>query len=40
MVGRLNQVVAREGRCRCGVIAFPSDSRSLERIPDLDPPRD
>ena len=38
-VGRLNQVVAREGPCRCGVIAFPSDSPSLERVPELDPPR-
>jgi hypothetical protein len=39
-VARLTEVVRREGPCRCGVVAFPSDSPSLERIPDLDPRRD
>ena len=40
LVARLNSVVGRAGPCRCGVIAFPSDSPSLERVADLDPPRD
>jgi hypothetical protein len=39
-VARLTEVVRREGPCRCGVVAFPSDSPSLERIPELDPRRD
>jgi len=39
-VARLAEVVRREGPCRCGVVAFPSDSASLERIPNLDPRRD
>jgi hypothetical protein len=32
----LNFAVGRS-RCRCGVVAFPPDSPSLEEVPGLDP---
>jgi hypothetical protein len=38
-VAQLNEVVEREGPCRCGVVAFPPDSPSLDRVPALDPDR-
>ncbi len=36
-VARLNVAVNRSGSCRCGVVAFPPDSPSLERVAELDP---
>jgi hypothetical protein len=34
-VAELNEIVQREGPCRCGVVAFPPDSPSLERVASL-----
>jgi hypothetical protein len=36
-VAALNEVVRRRGPCRCGVVAFPPDSPSLERVAAFDP---
>ena len=36
-VAELNEVVRSERSCRCGVVAFPPDSPSLQRVPELDP---
>jgi hypothetical protein len=36
-VAELNEIVRREGPCRCGVVAFPPDSPSLERVAALGP---
>ena len=36
-VAQLNAVVRREGPCRCGVVAFPPESPSLERVAALAP---
>ncbi len=38
-VARLNQVARQRGGCRCGVVAFPPDSPSLDRVRELHPDR-